>query len=279
MPDLPQELVDAIIALHHNDSLTLINCSTVGRAWTYPSRVHLIREITFNFAPSTHVGQPAAERMKSRLASLQQCLSISPDLAQHIHSFKMQKLRWMNDQWEEAIDILIGILRPLNHIKRLSLQRIHWSKFPDPLKDAFIRLLQLPTLQQLELDAIASVDYSSFMTLLNHPPNLTVLHLYNIQFNDHHRDDSPKYQLEEPLVVRQLRELYINVTLGSTLFNWIMSSKSSFDLTHLKRVHIFEKCATPLIDRLLRLTGGSLEHLGLNCVLSGEVPVTLRAFI
>lgn len=260
----PQELVDLVIDFLHNDLSTLKNCSMVCKKWTHRSRIHLLYTITFDLTPSTLVARDALDdTMRNKFTLFRQFLTSAPGLKQHVRSVELRNLQWRNEQGGDAFGVLSSVLKSLHHVERLSLHNLRWYNCTEPLKDAISELLQRPTIEHLELRTFAVRERLSLKRLLTYPVNLKSLHLKRIECRDYHRGDESTNEHKAP-AVRELRAFYIDATRCSCIFEWLLASKSSLNLSGLTTLHISNGCRPVFAERLLRLAGPSLERLELG---------------
>jgi hypothetical protein len=260
----PQELVDIIIDALHDDTHTLKICSVVCKKWTHRCRIRLLHTITFDLtSPTLATRDTPDDVVRDKFTFFQKFLTSSPGLIRHIRSVELRNLQWRNEKWEDAFGVIASILRSLHYVERLILQNLRWYHCPGSLKDAISSLLQQPTIGHVELSAFAVRERSSLIRLLTYPTNLKVLHMKRIECRDYHRGDE---RTDEPtaLGVRELQALYIDATHCSCLFDWLLTTKSSLNLTGLTTLHISDGCRPVFAERLLRLASPSLEHLELG---------------
>ncbi|KAF9457854.1 hypothetical protein BDZ94DRAFT_1325944 [Collybia nuda] len=260
----PQELVDLVIGFLHEDISTLKNCTIVSRKWTYKSRIHLLRTITFDLTPSALIIRHSLDdALKNKFSLLQQILTSSPNLKEYIHSVELKNLQLQNEKEGDAYEVLASILMSLLRVERFSLNNLRWYNCTESLKGAISHLLQLSTIKHVELQAFAVRERLSLMRLLTYPTNLTFLHLKRIECRDYHRGDEMVNE-KQAFAVRELKAFYVDATHCSCLFDWILAPKSSLNLGGLTTLHISDGCRPNFAERLLRLAGASLEHLELG---------------
>jgi hypothetical protein len=169
--EIPQEIIDSIIAEVGDDRRLLKQCSLVSSSFLLPSRKQLFSRISL-------------ER-DHRCWEIYQFLVQNPVIKSFVRSISIKRMwdrktaNWMNGR------SLIAILRlPFCHLERFSINVCQefawtWNSFNSELKDAFLNIIRSSTLKTLSLTGVIGVPITLF-----HTAHLTTLELDSIFPND-----------------------------------------------------------------------------------------------
>jgi hypothetical protein len=274
---LPQELMDIIFESTEDGKWTLRSCSLVCSSWLHSSRRHLFRRIVL--LPPSRRHYDSGSRPTSDGQRLHNLLNMSPHIATYIRELKlyegwsMRGRAWVGS--DQSLPLVLGMLKGL---KRIELRRLRWNNLPLALRHSIRNILELPTLQflEMELSDFASID--DFSSLLSHAKGLTGLSLAEININYSFReplsleDSNQELEATEQRVYscnrRHLLDLRLMAIDCPKFVDWLLGPKSPFDVSHIQTLHITDLFIFPsvehIINRLLHAIDGSLNHLKLD---------------
>ncbi|TFK44090.1 hypothetical protein BDQ12DRAFT_672368 [Crucibulum laeve] len=276
---LPQELVDHIIDHLHDDPVSLSHCSLVCHAWLRTSRLHLFAKVNLK-AGSPHT--PAVVPPEDRCRSLYRLLKRSPEIIPHIreldicegspahHSPEVRSTTWVTVEWS-----LPPLLKMLTHLKRLDFaatSTMHWKTLPPGFQEAICTLLARPSLTYIRLHHWSFPDLVSLAKPLSACRNLKALALSSTTVSD---DSVPEAEDEiaatpeeqQPDYTAQrycLEVLTLDYVYFGYLEYWLLSHRSTVDVTGLRELRVAHFPDPTVVEKLLLKIGGSLEHFHLK---------------
>jgi hypothetical protein len=167
--EIPQDIIDNVIAAVGNDKPSLKQCALVSSSFLLPSRKQLFSSIRF------------------------EC---DDEACQRLHQFLVQNpvirsfVRRINASygWGSKLTfdkLLLAILQlPFCHLEELLLSYrfwkvVNWSDFSGELKDALSTLIHSPTFKILHIEYVDNVPISLFLGI----DHLTKLVLSSVSFN------------------------------------------------------------------------------------------------
>ena len=273
---LPQELIDIVFESTDDDEWTLRSCSLVCSSWLHSSRRHLFRRIVL-LPPSCQYNSGSRPPLYGQ--RLHNLLDRSPHIATYIRELQLyegwsiRRQAWIGS--DQSIPPVLGMLKGL---KKIELRRLRWNDLPLAFRHSIRNILELPSLQflEMELSDFASID--DFASLLSHAKGLTGLSLAEINIDYSFReplsleDANQELEATEQSVYsgnrRHLLDLRLMTIDCPKFVDWLLGPKSPFDVSHVQTLHITDLLVFPsvelIINRLLHAIGGSLSRLKLD---------------
>jgi len=166
--DIPQDIIDSVIAAVGDDTPLLKKCSLVSSSFLLPSRKQLFSKI---YLRNTHICQ-----------GIHQLLVQNPIIKAFIKSISIEHMwdrrtaKWMN------CALLLAILRlPFCNLEcfsiTVSLESLwDWNSFGSEMKNALLNIVHSSTLKTLSLMGITEVPITFFFKIVH----LTTLELDSI---------------------------------------------------------------------------------------------------
>jgi hypothetical protein len=250
MPDLPWELIDAIIHFLYDDKISLRNCSVVAKSWSYLSRVHLFHEISLD---------RQLQNAPVKFTRLQECLANSSFLIRHIKCVELCHFWGGTLNWNEA-ETIASVLESLLNVKELRIRRTSFKDIMSSgqIRKAVLMLMRRDALVHLFVQS-TNISISDFRQLLNVPPNLVTLTLSHFsRINTYAPSvldqiaESPQRHIKK-LDIRSGIDLYLVVLLTGP-----MSFLNPGELSHLC---LSPFCYSAFTRPLLLGFASALRHL------------------
>ena len=141
--DLPQELIEAIIACLHNDRKALAACSLVGHSWLPCSRYHQFRKVSVK---------------DDRISVFTQMNAANPHIASRI-----QELTLTSSSEPARTQPILDLLSGLASLHTLRL----WGFHVAPYGDSIARYSTIPALRLLEISSCDAAHGLDFLRLLS----------------------------------------------------------------------------------------------------------------
>ena len=166
--DIPQDIIDNVIAAVGNDKRLLKKCSLVSSSFLRPSRKQLFSRIIlmddqrFQGIYQLLVQNPV---IKSFVRTLTLCTGTAP----------------VNSEWVNGTSLLAILRLPFCCLENVSINvwwgsGANWNYFSSELKDALLNIIHSSTLKTLFLDGVSEVPITFFF----HIVHLTTLKLDSI---------------------------------------------------------------------------------------------------
>ena len=180
--DLPQDIIDSVIAAAGNDTRVLKQCALVSSSFLLPSRKHLFSRITL--------------RSDQSCQGIHQFFVQNPVIQSSVRSITLTENsdKWSPKftEWMNGTSLLAILQLTFCHLESFSItehRRSHhwsWDSFSGELKDAISNIIHSPTLKTLFLKGITRVPITIFL----HIGHLTTLRLQSISPIDFCDDSS-----------------------------------------------------------------------------------------
>jgi hypothetical protein len=180
--EIPQEIIDSIIAEVGDDTRLLKQCSLVSSSFLLPSRKHLFSRIILR---SDRACQKIYQYLVQNTAIQSSIRAIT--LAEYIDDcsgFEFESCQWMNST------SLLAILRlPFSCLECFSIKVYpdywdakpwKWSSFSSEMKDALSNIIHSSNLKTLSLEGVTQVPITVFL----HIVHLTTLELHSVSPDD-----------------------------------------------------------------------------------------------
>jgi len=276
---LPQELADHIIDHLHDNPQALRSCSLVCHAWLPTSRIHLFSKVTFRESPD---GCPSNELCK-RLYTL---LSSSPDIIPHIHELEITEGALFgasgypagvpSTTWVATERTLPRLLKMLTHLKRLEFgaqTTLYWGTLPPTLQNALYHAFKLPSLTYVRLKSWSFPTFAVLADLLSCCQNLKGLSLSSTIVGDGGEAGNALTPASGGAIEvgdddrtrrSSLEFLTIDYVDFGSLGHWLLSQRSAIEIKGLRELRVAHFHDVTAIERLLAVTGSSLEHFHLK---------------
>jgi hypothetical protein len=255
MPNLPQELIGAIIHFLHDDRISLRNCSIAAKSWSYWSRPHLFSEICFDYQPPNAL---------EKLTRLEECLVSSPLLIQHIQCVELRNFSRDVINLEVA-ESVARILESLSDVREL---RVRGASFRcimslETIRDVVFRFMQRGSLKHIALHH-AVLSPSDFRQMLSLPPNLVALTLYDIRMHQSPTEVTSSFDLPNVPITphpRDIKRLHIRGQIDPILVEWMTGSDSFLNLGALSHLYLSSLCYSGLGYPLVHAFASVIQHL------------------
>ena len=140
--DLPQELIETIVACLHNDPKALAACSLVAHSWLPSCRFHQFRKV------SVHC---------DRFGVFTQMITANPHIASRV-----QELTLVSPSKTVRTQTLVDILANLPSLHTVKL----WGFRVESVADSAARYVNIPSLRLLEVSSCDATHGSDFLRLL-----------------------------------------------------------------------------------------------------------------
>lgn len=279
LPPLPQELIDNIIDHLHNDSVSLLNCALVCRAWLSASRLHLFAKIHLH-VPLPFIDTPLASRKFSRLLRL---LHKHTELIPHIHELQIHfECAGPNPEpgffAPGADDMLLpSLLTVFTHVRHLELSSnlgASWDSLPPRVLHAIDTVVRQPSITYVRLSSWVFDSWKTIASLFRHSQNLRGLALRSTELGT--VNEEQEQELRSGSSGPRLEFLTLDYVDCPDLGSWLSNEHPiMMDLTNIREfrlAHSDDNC----VDRLLRTFGDSLERFHLKPGRIGLQPMTLE---
>ena len=180
--DIPQDIIDNVIAAVGDDSRLLKQCCLVSSSFLFPSRKQLFSRITLKSDLSCQrihqfLIQNPSIHSSVRAITLTEYIDLSWGAEDH-------DCRWMNSK------SLLAILRlPFSRLECFSIKADlddwgvkpwNWSNFSSEMEDALSNIIHSPNFKTLSLDGITNMPITFFLNIVH----LTTLELHLVSPDD-----------------------------------------------------------------------------------------------
>jgi hypothetical protein len=177
MMDIPQDIIDNIIAAFGDDTCSLKQCSLVSSSFLLPSRKRLFSKIDFR-----------SDQICDRI---HQFLVQNPLIQASVRSISLSD-SGLYSEWMNSTSLLAILRLPLCSLESFSIRvqrnfwtdRWHWNCFSSEMKDALSKIMFSSTLKTLRLYGIAKVP------IIFNNTHLTTLELGLLSPNDFGNENS-----------------------------------------------------------------------------------------
>ena len=164
--DIPQDIIDNVIAAVGNDKRLLKKCSLVSSSFHRPSRKQLFSRITL--------------MDDQRLQGIYQLLVQNPVIKSFVRTLTLcTGTAPVNSEWVNGSSLLAILRLPFCCLESFSInmwQFSNWNCFSNELKDALLNIIHSSTLKTLFLNGVSEVPITFFF----HIVHLTTLNLDSI---------------------------------------------------------------------------------------------------
>ena len=230
---IPQELIDAISDLLHDDKDALAACRLVCRAWSMslPARDHLFRQVCLDVP---------------RMRTLSQFGAPLTPFIRFLHLKDPVDF----DGWNEALPLL-----GLHHIRSLAVTYMPWHEIASNAQSAFLR--QFADITSLRLSRLEFSSFSELVRILGSFVRLETLVLNSISYSGAsvwNLPPPPRHSLCN-LSRLELRSCQVDDVLA-----WLVSFQPMPPL-HTVYLHGIRSDACRVLGKFLRALGPSLETL------------------
>ena len=169
--EIPQDIIDSVIAAVGNDASLLKKCALVSSSFLLPSRKQLFSRFTL--------------KSDQTCQRIHQILVQNPIIQSFVRSISFNDVEYENFEWIHGSTSLLAILRlpfpclecfsirlgnvwgydPWNDLwNDLYIQSTrNWDSFSSELKEVLSNIVHLPTLKTLTLKGIPKVPITSFL--------------------------------------------------------------------------------------------------------------------
>ncbi|KAJ7863807.1 hypothetical protein B0H14DRAFT_3862754 [Mycena olivaceomarginata] len=267
--DLPQELVDTILDILHDDGPSLKSCSLAARTFVISARKHIFKKIEILSSSD------ASQRFYELLCSSPHIAPLVKDLC--IVSV-LKTLSETSAYLDPGGDYMSGrtlslILPLLTELKRISIIENgdviqtsakfsrSWSKMDQPLQSALANVFSSPRLEAVHLRGLVLESPCHLLSLFSEATALKEMSLSRLHFTQAEHEPWPESQLWCP----KLRSLFLTASTASTDF-WQYLVNPQIDLTHVRTLRL----VTPSLEQRKKMVlavslrhSRGVEHLGL----------------
>ena len=162
--DIPQDIIDNVIAAVGDDTRLLKQCALVSSSFLLPSRKQLFSRITL--------------RSDQSCQGIHQLLVQNPVIQSFVRSIALkEQLYSSNSEWINGTSLLAILRLPFHCLERFSIAVTQdYRYFSGELKDALSNIIHTSTLKTLSLFGVTQVPITFFL----HIVHLTTLELYSI---------------------------------------------------------------------------------------------------
>ncbi|SJL03446.1 uncharacterized protein ARMOST_06801 [Armillaria ostoyae] len=281
-PQLPQELLNAIIDCLSDDIPSLHACSLVCRAWTEHAQEHIFHE--------QHFCTPKGPR--GDLHKFRDLLRMSPHLGAFVKVIKLDDFPdgwkhrvhpWRHHEMETASPEVFPLLTTLKSFSFQLMYHDVWDQVVGmSVADAYKSTLRTAFLTDVRLSWLTFDLYSNFLHLLSNLVAVREINLSAITIKSFD-DVTSATERDDRGCLRLISvHLNLNASLLQHLTQWLLSDKSCFDIGQIRRLTVLStrklgtKAATlpslgPLESILKRIEAGAVIHLGLENALSSPL--------
>ena len=177
--EIPQDIIDIIIAAVGDDTCLLKQCSLVSSSFLLPSRKQLFSRVTFS--------------SNQNCQEIHQFLVQNPVIQSSIRAITLFEYGWdkRNTEWIHGASILAILRLPFRCLDCFSINASpdhrtpgpwNWNKFSSELKDALSNIIYSSNLKTLSLEGITNLPTTFFLPIVH----LTTLRLISDSLNDYH---------------------------------------------------------------------------------------------
>jgi hypothetical protein len=228
---LPQEMTDAIIDNLHDDSESLMACSTVCKVWTVPARRHLFESV------STCSKDIARFLISGR--------AIIPFIRHfELEDFQTRGLK----KWNDHLPLLAK--EHFDCVQSLTLSIFLWNRTIPEAKRTI--LTQFTGIVCLRLSEVDVGGFSDLTHLISAFPYLESLALDYVKWVD---ADSPRQPRFFP---HNLHTLETRASGAGLILEWLLSSENVPPL-HTLYIHHDATIPSNVLDKLLPVLSSSLK--------------------
>ncbi|KAJ7868606.1 hypothetical protein B0H14DRAFT_312050 [Mycena olivaceomarginata] len=265
--DLPQELVDTILDILHDDGPSLKSCSLAARIFVISARKHLFKKLEILSSSD------ASQRFYELLCSSPHIAPLVEDLCitSVVEKFP-ETCTYLDPSGDYMSGRTLSLILPLlTELKRIFIVENgdrtetsakfsrSWSKMNQSLQSALANVFSSPRLEAVHLRRLVLESPCHLLSLFSEATALKEMSLSRLYFTQAEHEPWPESQLWRP----KLRSLVLN--LSSTDFCQYLVNPQ-IDLTHVRTLRL----ATPspeqrkkmVLATSLRRSRG-VEHLGL----------------
>ena len=177
--DIPQDIIDNVIAALGDDTHSLKQCSLVSSSFLLPSRKYLFSRITI--------------RSDETCQGIHQLLVQNPVMQSFVKIISLEHMdTTINPEWMNGTSMLAILRLPFCCLESIILRQSawkywswkceywDWNCFSSEMKNALSNIVLSSTLKTLSLNGITNVP----ITLFRHIAHLTTLELHSITPND-----------------------------------------------------------------------------------------------
>ena len=183
--DIPQDIIDNVIAAVGDDTRLLKQCALVSSSFLLPSRKQLFSKISIG-------SDQSCQRVHQILVQNPAIQSFVRTITLYAES-KLAKLANRNfnpSEWMNGIELLAILRLPFCCLERFSIivsrEDWNWNEFSSEMKDALSNIMHSPTLKSLSLTRTTELPITFFL----HNIHLTTLELFSIAPNDFDSESS-----------------------------------------------------------------------------------------
>ncbi|KAK0457790.1 uncharacterized protein EV420DRAFT_478535 [Desarmillaria tabescens] len=280
LPQLPQELINAIIDYLLGDIPSLRACSLVCRAWTEHAQENIFHEQRFC----------TPESIRGDLHKFRDLLCMSPHLGAFVKTIKLHAfpdgwIGWIHPSRHHEMNTASPQVFPLlTNLKAFSFKLEHddsWDQIVGvSVADAYKSTLRTASLTRVHLSWITFDLYSNFLHLMSDLLAVRELSLSAITIKTFDNAMPAKRNGNRPLRLISLH-LNLDATLLQNFTRWLVNDKSPFDLGQIRSLTVLStydrtQIATlPSVSALeiilKRIETGTIIHLGLENALSSPL--------
>jgi hypothetical protein len=179
--EIPQDIIDSIIAVVGDDARLLKKCSLVSSSFLLPCRKQLFSRITL--------------RNDKTCKGIHEFLVQNPVIQSFVRAITLENIQ-LNRQWMNGISLLAILRLPFSCLDCFSIyfpllkrSSCNWNDFSSELKDALSNIIYSSNLKTFSLNGITKVPITFFLPIVH----LTTLALRAILPSDfgHENSSSP----------------------------------------------------------------------------------------
>ncbi|KAJ7306743.1 hypothetical protein DFH08DRAFT_513527 [Mycena albidolilacea] len=270
--DLPQELIDTIVDILHDDGPSLKSCSLAARTFVISARKHIFKKIEILSSSDT------SQRFYELLCSSPHIAPLVEDLciASVLEKFPVT-CAYLDPSGDYMSGRALSLILPLlTELKRISIIENgdvsqtcvefsrSWNKMELPLQSALANVFSSPRLEAVHLCGFVLESPCHLLSLFSKAAALKEMSLSRLYFTQRkgRHELWPASQLWRP----KLQSLLLNYFNSADLCQYFVNPQ--IDLTHVRRLTLAtvfpEQREKMVLATSLRHSGG-VEHLGL-CV-------------
>ncbi|KAJ7306739.1 hypothetical protein DFH08DRAFT_1088810 [Mycena albidolilacea] len=268
--DLPQELVDTILDILHDDGPSLKSCSLAARIFVISARKHRFKKIEILSSSD------ASQRFYELLCSSPHIAPLVEDLCiiSVLETFP-ETCAYLDPSGDYMSGRTLSLILPLlTELKRISIIENRdvnhrtglqysrsWNKMEPPLQSALANVFSSPRLEAVHLCGLVLESPCHLLSLFSEATALKKMSLSRLYFAQpqDRREPWPESQLWRP----KLQSLLLNV-FSTDLCQYLVNPQ--IDLTHVRTLRL----ATPSPEQRKRMVlatslrhSRGVEHLGL----------------
>ncbi|KAI0085774.1 hypothetical protein BDY19DRAFT_392007 [Irpex rosettiformis] len=258
--DIPQELVDLIIDHFHNDFTTLHICAVVSRAWLYPARAHLFREVLLARPEDVY--------------NLQQLIIAKKHIARCVRTLKINsKIFKPGPNPDKPVQsgyieyIQQSLFKPLIHLRTLHFDYVH---FDTVILDQHLleAIGELP-ICELKFTRCDFRDFETFEKVVFANTNVTHLSLDDVKWKE-----TPDFTVfSDTYKINRASLALTHISFGGyceiELYrNWLEQGLSFSSLRSLEATGLAQIGDVQLVAGILEKVASTLQHLRLRCLFS-----------